>query len=136
MILHLFDYYNKDANSTLMIGGAAYTYPTYYLNKYQDKTIDVVEIDDKMTELAQSQFGLDVNNPRLTIYHQDGRSFLNSTENKYDTILQNMRTRTTNIRASASSTGIMRNGPPVAVSLFQPPDSLQSGGFLRQNARY
>ena len=40
-----------------------------------------------------------------------------------------MRTRTTNIRASASSTGIMRNGPPVAVSLFQPPDSLQSGGF-------
>lgn len=83
----LFDYYNKDANSTLMIGGAAYTYPTYYLNKYQDKTIDVVEIDDKMTELAQSQFGLDVNNPRLTIYHQDGRSFLNSTENKYDTIL-------------------------------------------------
>ncbi len=83
----LFDYYNKDASSTLMIGGAAYTYPTYYLNKYQDKTIDVVEIDDKMTELAQSQFGLDINNPRLTIYHQDGRSFLNSTKNKYDTIL-------------------------------------------------
>ena len=83
----LFDYYNKDANSTLMIGGAAYTYPTYYLNKYQDKTIDVVEIDDKMTELAVNQFGLDINNPRLTIYHQDGRSFLNSTENKYDTIL-------------------------------------------------
>ena len=83
----LFDYYNKDAKSTLMIGGAAYTYPTYYLNKYQDKTIDVVEIDEKMTELAQSQFGLDINNPRLTIYTQDGRSFLNSTKNKYDTIL-------------------------------------------------
>ena len=30
-----------------MIGGAAYTYPTYYLNKYQDKTIDVAEIDKK-----------------------------------------------------------------------------------------
>ena len=83
----LFDYYNKDANSTLMIGGAAYTYPTYYLNKYQNKTIDVSEIDDKMTELAVKDFGLDINNPRLTIYHQDGRSFLNYTKNKYDTIL-------------------------------------------------
>ena len=84
---NLFDYYNKNAKSTLMIGGAAYTYPTYYLNNYQDKTIDVVEIDDKMTELAKSQFGLDTENPRLKIYHQDGRSFLNSTKNKYDTIL-------------------------------------------------
>ena len=83
----LFDYYNKDANSTLMIGGAAYTYPTYYLNKYKDKTIDVSEIDEKMTELAVKDFNLDINNPRLKIYHQDGRSFLNYTKNKYDTIL-------------------------------------------------
>ena len=83
----LFDYYNKDAKSTLMIGGAAYTYPTYYLNKYQDKTIDVVEIDEKMTELAIKEFGLDVENEKLNIYHQDGRSFLNNTTNKYDTIL-------------------------------------------------
>ena len=83
----LFDYYNKDAKSTLMIGGAAYTYPTYYLNKYQDKTIDVVEIDSKMTELAIEEFSLDVENPRLKIYTQDGRSFLNNAKNKYDTIL-------------------------------------------------
>ena len=83
----LFDYYNKDAKSTLMIGGAAYTYPTYYLNKYQDKTIDVAEIDEKMTELAIDEFDLDIENPRLKIYTQDGRSFLNNTKNKYDTIL-------------------------------------------------
>ena len=83
----LFDYYNKEAQSTLMIGGAAYTYPTYYLKKFEDKTIDVSEIDEKMTELAKTQFGLDINNPRLKIYHQDGRSFLNYTNNKYDTIL-------------------------------------------------
>ncbi len=83
----LFDYYNKDAKSTLMIGGAAYTYPTYYLNKYKDKTMDVVEIDEKMTELAKEQFSLDTENPRLEIYHQDGRSFINNTNNKYDTIL-------------------------------------------------
>ncbi len=83
----LFDYYNKDAKSTLMIGGAAYTYPTYYLNKYQEKTIDVAEIDEKMTELAIEEFDLDIENPRIKIYHQDGRSFLNNTKNKYDTIL-------------------------------------------------
>ena len=33
----LSDYYLKDFQNTLMIGGAAYTYPTHYLNKYDDK---------------------------------------------------------------------------------------------------
>ena len=83
----LFDYYNENANSVLMIGGAAYTYPIHYLDKYQDKTIDVVEIDEKMTEIAQEEFGLDTNNPNLKIHHQDGRSFLNYNDTKYDAIL-------------------------------------------------
>ena len=83
----LADYYLKDFKSTLMIGGAAYTYPTHYLDKYEDKTIDVSEIDQKMTELAVEQFNLDINNERLNIYHQDGRRFLNTTDNKYDVIL-------------------------------------------------
>ena len=83
----LVDYYLKDFKSTLMIGGAAYTYPTHYLDKFQDKTIDVSEIDEKMTKLAVEQFNLDINNERLNIYHQDGRSFLNTTKNKYDVIL-------------------------------------------------
>ena len=83
----LFSYYNKDANKTLMIGGAAYTYPKHYLQKYKDKKIDVVEIDKKMTEIAEEEFGLDVNNPNLGIYHQDGRSYINYSKNKYDTIL-------------------------------------------------
>lgn len=83
----LADYYLKNFKSTLMIGGAAYTYPTHYLDKYEDKTIDVSEIDEKMTELAVEQFNLDINNERLNVYHQDGRSFLNTTENKYDVIL-------------------------------------------------
>ena len=67
----LADYYLKDFKSTLMIGGAAYTYPTHYLNKFQDKTIDVAEIDERMTELAVEHFNLDINNERLRIYHQD-----------------------------------------------------------------
>lgn len=83
----LFEYYNKNANKTLIIGGAAYTYPKHYLKKYKDKTIDVIEIDEKMTQIAQQEFDLDVDNPNLRIFHQDGRSFLNYSKEKYDTIL-------------------------------------------------
>ena len=82
----LFTYYNSNAKNTLMIGGAGYTYPKYFLQKYADKTIDVVEIDKKMTQLAEEEFSLDINNPNLKIYHQDGRSFINYSKNKYDTI--------------------------------------------------
>lgn len=83
----LFEYLNKDAKSTLLIGGAAYTYPMHYLQKYSDKTIDVVEIDEKTTQIAEEQFGLNTSDERLNIYTQDGRSFLNYSDNKYDVIL-------------------------------------------------
>ena len=83
----LFEYYNKEANNILLIGGAGYTYPIHFLNKFPNKNIDVVEIDKKMTELAVSEFGLDINNPKLNIHHQDGRSFLNYSNNQYDVIL-------------------------------------------------
>ena len=83
----LFEYFNKNAKDTLLIGGAAYTYPIHYLEKFENKTIDVVEIDEKMTEIAKNEFGLDTSNPRLNIYNQDGRSYLNYSKNKYDTIL-------------------------------------------------
>ena len=83
----LFEYFNKNAKDTLLIGGAAYTYPIHCLDKFENKTIDVVEIDEKMTEIAQNEFGLDTSNPRLNIYNQDGRSYLNYSEKKYDTIL-------------------------------------------------
>lgn len=83
----LFEYFNKDAKNTLLIGGAAYTYPIHYLQKYEDKKIDVVEIDDKMTQIAVEQFGVNINDSRLQVFNQDGRSYLNYSKNKYDTIL-------------------------------------------------
>ena len=83
----LFEYYNKNAKDALLIGGAAYTYPKHYLKRYDDKKIDVVEIDPKMTRIAEEEFDLDVNNPNLGIYHQDGRSYLNYSKNKYDVIM-------------------------------------------------
>ena len=83
----LFEYFNKNAKNTLLIGGAAYTYPIHYLQKYEDKKIDVVEIDDKMTQIAVDQFGLNINDSHLQVFNQDGRSYLNYSKNKYDTIL-------------------------------------------------
>jgi len=81
----LFDYYLKNAKDTLIIGGAAYTYPMHFLEKYKDKNIDVVEIDATMTKIAEEYFGLK-KDERLNVYHQDGRSFINKNTKKYDAI--------------------------------------------------
>lgn len=93
----LVEYYLKNDNTTdnpsntniLMIGGAAYTYPTYLYEKEENKNVkmDVVEIDEVMTKLATQEFDLDLNNPSLDVIHQDGRSYINYTDEKYDAIL-------------------------------------------------
>ena len=79
-------HFNPNIKKTLMIGGAAYSYPKDYLRQYPDARIDVVEIDPQLTDLARKYFNLK-ENPRLAIYHEDGRTFLNRTKNKYDAIL-------------------------------------------------
>ncbi len=84
---NLFDYYQYKTENVLMIGGAAYIYPTYFLNNFSSNNIDVVEIDPKMTQLAEEYFNLDKNNTRLKIYHQDGRTYLNHPQKTYDCIL-------------------------------------------------
>lgn len=83
----LAEYYNRNAKNALMIGGAAYIYPTYYLENFKDKSIDVVEIDSKMTGIAEEYFGLDTSDNRINIYHQDGRTYLNKCKKMYDCIL-------------------------------------------------
>ncbi len=70
---------------SLMIGGAAYSYPKDYLEKFPDAQMDVVEIDPKLTALAKKYFNLK-DDPRLAIFHEDARTFLNKTQNKYDVI--------------------------------------------------
>ena len=90
--LYFFDlakYYIKDYRNSLLIGGAAYSYPTYFYGIEENKNIkmDVVEIDETMTKIAVEEFGLNKDNPSLDIIHQDGRSYLNYTDKKYDAIL-------------------------------------------------
>lgn len=84
------DHFVPDLKKALMIGGAAYSYPKDFLARHDASaqnpaTIDVVEIDPGLTNLARKYFNLK-DDPRLTIYHEDGRAFLNTTTNKYDVI--------------------------------------------------
>lgn len=82
----LVNYYNPRHRKALMIGGAGYTVPREYLRKNPEARIDVVEIDPKMTDLARRYFSLK-DDPRLTIFHEDGRVFLNRSEpGKYDAV--------------------------------------------------
>jgi predicted membrane-bound spermidine synthase len=82
---HLASHFCPGFSKALMIGGSAYTYPRDYLKKYPHASIDVVEIDPQLTELAKVHFGLR-ENPRLNIIHEDGRTFLNRNRKKYDVI--------------------------------------------------
>lgn len=86
---------NKNINNTLMIGGGGYSYPKYYISHFEDKTMDVVEIDEDVTKLAKQYFYLDKliedynlnENHRLNLITEDGRIYLNENTKKYDAIL-------------------------------------------------
>lgn len=83
---HLIRVLKPNFTHTLMIGGAGYSFPKDYLNKYPQATMDVVEIDPGMTEIAHRFFRLNENS-RLKIFHEDGRVFLNSAPSeKYDAV--------------------------------------------------
>jgi spermidine synthase len=84
---HLLRHFRPGFRETLMIGGAGYAFPREYLRTYPDAAIDVVEIDPQMTRIAREHFRLQ-DDPRLKIYHEDGRVFLNRAESgRYDAIL-------------------------------------------------
>ncbi|OGL62698.1 hypothetical protein A3C09_02295 [Candidatus Uhrbacteria bacterium RIFCSPHIGHO2_02_FULL_47_44] len=82
---HLDAHFKPNIQSALMLGGCAYSYPKDFLRNYPSATMDVVEIDPLMTELAKKYFRL-TDNPRLTTYHEDGRMFLNRNTKQYDVI--------------------------------------------------
>ncbi len=82
----LAEYFTPQFESALMLGGAAYSFPKYFLEKYPSSTIDVIEIDEKLTEIAQEYFNLNVNHSRLHIFHEDARTYLNSSKKNYDVI--------------------------------------------------
>lgn len=84
---HLIAHYKPDFQKTLIIGGAGYSFPKDYLRTYSQAEIDVVEIDPGMTQIARAHFRLQ-DDPRMRIFHQDGRMFVNQAPDAtYDAIL-------------------------------------------------
>ena len=81
----IIEFLKPEATSVLMLGGSAYTYPRDFLKNFPRSTIDVVEIDPGMTDVARKYFGLR-DDSRMRIFHNDGRIFLNNNKNKYDVI--------------------------------------------------
>jgi spermidine synthase len=82
----LIEHFKPGFKKVLILGGAGYSYPKYYLKNYPDAYIDVIEIDPMITEIARQEFNL-TDNPRLRIFHDDARVFINRSEEKYDAIL-------------------------------------------------
>ena len=81
----LYHHFSPAANKALLIGGGVYSVAHDFLKHNPEGTIDVVEIDPGLTEIAREYFNLK-DDTRLKIYHEDGRTFLNTSEEQYDTI--------------------------------------------------
>ncbi|MBI4250687.1 fused MFS/spermidine synthase [Candidatus Uhrbacteria bacterium] len=82
----LFALVQPQPERVLMLGGGAYTYPQNFLLSFPSARMDVVEIDPAVTQAARDYFSLS-NDPRLRIYHEDARTFLNRSDGTYDAIL-------------------------------------------------
>jgi spermidine synthase len=83
---HLVEHFVPTFQHSLMIGGSGYAFPKEYLKTYPEAKLDVVEIDPGLTALAREHFELK-DNPRLNIFHEDGRIFLNHcNDHKYDAV--------------------------------------------------
>ncbi|MBQ7609206.1 MAG: fused MFS/spermidine synthase [Desulfovibrionaceae bacterium] len=78
-----------DAKTVLMLGGGGMSVPKWFLADTQSfskyATMDVVEIDPLMTEVAKKHFFFK-DSERVTVYHEDGRIFLNRNTKKYDIV--------------------------------------------------
>jgi spermidine synthase len=78
---------NNDAKKVLFIGGGGFSGPKYFLQNYPNVSVDVVEIDPAVVEVAKEYFSLDDTNPNLRIFTQDGREFLANHQGKYDLVI-------------------------------------------------
>jgi spermidine synthase len=84
---HLGFAFNDDVKNVLFVGGGGFSGPKNFLETYPDVRIDVVEIDPDVIDVAKKYFSLDSDNSRIRIFNGDARSFLSSTDQRYDLIV-------------------------------------------------
>ncbi|WP_300161859.1 fused MFS/spermidine synthase [Solidesulfovibrio sp.] len=69
----------------LVLGGGGYAFARHAARNLPGATVTVVELDPGVTALARKHFGL-ADDPRLTIVHEDARTFVNRPGEPYDLI--------------------------------------------------
>jgi spermidine synthase len=75
-----------DIDRVLFIGGGGFTGPKRFVEEY-DATVDVVEIDPEVIDVAKRYFAVDESDEQLNIYQGDGRRYLRETNRSYDLIV-------------------------------------------------
>ncbi len=81
----LAEHFTPNFQKTLVIGGAGYAFPRYFQQHYPHKTIDTVEIDPDVLDIAKKYFDFQPSKNFRNIV-ADGRVFLNRNTEKYDII--------------------------------------------------
>ena len=87
----LVDFFSPTWKNAVMFGGAGYSYPKHFQETFEDKQLDVVEIDPALTKIAEDRFAFTAS-PSTRIYHEDARYFLAHTQNTYDAVLYDVLT--------------------------------------------
>ena len=82
----LVEHFVPELRHMLVLGGGGFSFPKYALANYPDLSVDVVELDPGIIELARDFFELR-DHPRQRIIAEDARTFLNRNQKPYDAIL-------------------------------------------------
>jgi spermidine synthase len=129
-------HFHPDMRRALMIGSAGCSFPKDFLRRFPSALMDVVEIDEGMTELAVRYFNLR-DDRRLRIIHEDGRTYLNRTQNRYDVIFSDafnsfysLPYQLTTLEAVRRMDSILNESGMVVVNLISAIDG-EEGKFLR-----
>ncbi len=94
-LYNLFSEFRPEAEEVLMIGGAAYSYPKYFVSHYPGRRITVLDIDPMAEVIARRFFALDElireyrteETGALSLITADARAYFAETEKKYDIIM-------------------------------------------------
>lgn len=79
-------HFSPDAHRALLLGGGGFTYVSDFFRRNPTKLLDVVELDPELVKIADQYFGLKSDDPRLRVYTEDARVFLNLSRTKYDIV--------------------------------------------------
>lgn len=85
-VMHVGWALNPGARRVLLVGLGGGSIPKRILASYPDVTVDVVELDPVVVDVARRYFALP-SDPRLRVYVEDGRRFVRRAPGRYDLVL-------------------------------------------------